>query len=95
MEVSGQLHATDALTQTNNPRFALNRGMVGLQCWSWCLGEEKNILPLSGNESPSLGLRYRTLISVKTETPGHLWVYNTNLKIKKIYSKSWENFRIV
>jgi hypothetical protein len=83
MEVSGQLHATDALTQANSPRFALNRGMAGLQCWSGGFGEEKNILSLSGIESRYLGLRSRILITITTETPGNLWVCNTNRKIKK------------
>ena len=83
MEVSGQLHATDALTQANSPRFASNRGMAGLQCWSGGLGEEKNILPLSGIESHYLGLRSRILITITADMPRQLWVCNTHRKFKK------------
>jgi len=46
MEVSGQLHALDALSPGIEPLVLTDRRLGGLHSWSGCSGEEKNSQPL-------------------------------------------------
>jgi hypothetical protein len=52
MEVSGQLHASDALHQGKVPWYPLYRRLGGPQTRSERGGEEKNFHPLPGLEPP-------------------------------------------
>jgi hypothetical protein len=63
MEVSGQFHASVALTQGNSPRYPLY-----MRPHSCCgrYGEEKNLLPLTGIE-PRLLLPAISVVAAPTE----------------------------
>jgi hypothetical protein len=66
MEMSGQLHASAALTPGKNPWYPLARRLGGPQSRSGCGGEEKNSQLLPGLEPPIIqpvAERYTTELS--------------------------------
>jgi hypothetical protein len=66
MEVSGQFHASAALSPGKKPLFTLDRKLDGPQNQSGRGGEEKNSQPLPGLEPPiiqAVAQRYTTELS--------------------------------
>jgi len=64
MEVSGQLHAPDALPLRKSLRDPLSKRQGGPQRRSGPFGEEKNLLSLLGIEALCLGRLARRLVAV-------------------------------
>jgi hypothetical protein len=59
MEVSGQLHASAALSQGKSPSYPLDRRLGGPRSRSGHGGEEKNSQPLPGLEPPIIKPKVR------------------------------------
>jgi hypothetical protein len=67
MEVSGQLHASAALTLKKRPRYPTEKGMCEPQEQSGRY-KEKNLLPLMGIETRFLDLPANSLVAVPPPT---------------------------
>jgi hypothetical protein len=52
MEMSGQLHASVALSQRKSPQYPLDRRLGGPQSRSGHSEEKKNIPAATGNQTP-------------------------------------------
>ena len=52
MKASSQIHPTTALLPMKDRRYPLNRRLGGPQSRCGCIGEMKNLLPLTGSQTP-------------------------------------------
>jgi hypothetical protein len=63
MKISSQLHALTALPRQHG-QISLQRRLYGPQSRSECCGDERNLLPLPGIESPCIGHPARHLFTI-------------------------------
>jgi hypothetical protein len=73
MEVSGQLHASNALPLEKGPRYPLDRKLVGPQSRSGLQEGKKHFLLLAGIERWFLGLPSRNPVAIATELEIMKW----------------------
>jgi hypothetical protein len=87
MEVSGQLHAPDAIAPGKDPRYPLDRRLRGPQSRSRRCGKEK-IFPTAGNPIPVVKLVARPYNNWATIVEGKM-ILKPTLKEAECESVSW------
>jgi hypothetical protein len=92
MEVSGQLHVPAAVFSETELQYPLDRSTCQFHSRSGNCGEEKNLLPLSGNRTPIIEPSALMLVPIRTELSNFISLIREPMRYFFEAYKFWDKF---